>query len=107
MVHAALGLARRGQSDRHVPSTRQAHDAAHVKDLPDKDLAYLEKARGTSTTTSRGELGAAVRQDHRDLMMKQVIAAARQPDLGCRRSRLGALAVKLPHNYGEREHHFG
>ncbi|HET9623149.1 MAG TPA: RtcB family protein [Kofleriaceae bacterium] len=81
---------------------------AHVKDLPDKDLAYLEEG-----TQHFDDYVAAVSwaqqyaRTNRDLMMKQVVAAARRPEVGLPAFELGALAVNCHHNYVEREHHFG
>jgi tRNA-splicing ligase RtcB len=81
---------------------------AHLKDLPDKDLAYLEEG-----TQHFDDYVAAVSwaqgfaKTNRDLMMQQVIAAARRPEAGLPAFALGALAVNCHHNYVEREHHFG
>jgi len=91
-VHAALGLARRGQSDRHVLIELAKHDMRqHSKICPTRTSRTSRKHAALRRLRRGGELGAAVRQDQRDLMMKQVIAAARQPDLACG-VELGALA---------------
>ena len=80
----------------------------HAKDLPDEDLAYL--AEGTEhfddyvTAVSWAQQFA---KTNRDLMMQQVLAAARKPEVGLPGFALGALAVNCHHNYVEQEHHFG
>jgi len=80
----------------------------HLKDLPDKDLAYL--AEGTQHFDDYvAAVGWAQRyaRTNRELMMQQVIAAARGEATGLPAFALGALAVNCHHNYVEREHHFG
>ncbi len=80
----------------------------HVKDLPDKDLAYL--AEGTAHFADYvAAVGWAQRfaKTNRELMMRQVIAAARSSSLGLPAFALGELAVNCHHNYVEAEHHFG
>lgn len=80
----------------------------HVRNLPDKDLAYLQQ--GTRHFDDYvAAVGWAQRyaRKNRDLMMTQVIAAARKPGMGLPRFTLGELAVNCHHNYVEREHHFG
>jgi len=80
----------------------------HVRNLPDKDLAYLQQ--GTRHFDDYvAAVGWAQRyaRKNRDLMMTQVIAAARKPGMGLPRFALGELAVNCHHNYVEREHHFG
>jgi len=80
----------------------------HIKDLPDKDLAYLEEG-----TDHFADYVAAVdwaqrfARRNRELMMRQVIAAARSEAIGLPAFELGGLAVNCHHNYVEREHHFG
>ena len=80
----------------------------HIKDLPDKDLAYF--AEGTRHFDDYvAAVGWAQRyaKINRELMMQQVIAAARDPRAGLAAFELGALAVNCHHNYVETEHHFG
>jgi tRNA-splicing ligase RtcB len=79
--------------------------AAHLKDLPDKDLAYLRE--GTQHFDDYvAAVGWAQRyaRTNRELMMANVVAAARRllPAF-----TLGDLAVNCHHNYVQREHHFG
>jgi tRNA-splicing ligase RtcB len=80
----------------------------HVKDLPDKDLAYLTE--GTRHFADYVEaVGWAQRYAklNRELMMRSVIAAARDGRAGSPAFELGELAVNCHHNYVEVEHHFG
>ena len=80
----------------------------HVKDLPDKDLAYLEEG-----TQHFQDYVAAVgwaqqyARTNRDLMMAQLVAAIGAPGVGLPQFGLGEMAVNCHHNYVEREHHFG
>jgi tRNA-splicing ligase RtcB len=80
----------------------------HVQNLPDKDLAYLEEG-----TQHFADYVAAVdwaqrfARTNRELMMHQVVAAARTASAGLPAFELGELAVNCHHNYVEREHHFG
>jgi tRNA-splicing ligase RtcB len=80
----------------------------HVKNLPDKDLAYL-----TAGTRHFDDYVAAVdwaqryAKVNRKLMMQSVIAAARAPAAGLPAFELGEMAVNCHHNYVETEHHFG
>jgi tRNA-splicing ligase RtcB len=80
----------------------------HVQNLPDKDLAYLEEG-----TQHFADYVAAVdwaqrfARQNRELMMHQVVAAARTASAGLPAFELGELAVNCHHNYVEREHHFG
>jgi len=80
----------------------------HVKDLPDKDLAYLEEG-----TQHFQDYVAAVSwaqqyaRTNRDLMMAQLVAAIGAPGVGLPQFELGEMAVNCHHNYVEREHHFG
>jgi tRNA-splicing ligase RtcB (3'-phosphate/5'-hydroxy nucleic acid ligase) len=77
----------------------------HIKDLPDKDLAYLKEG-----TEHFDDYVAAVQwaqryaMTNRSLMMDAVIGAARaeQPPF-----ELGETAVNCHHNYVAPEHHFG
>ncbi|MGE0546627.1 MAG: RtcB family protein [Kofleriaceae bacterium] len=77
----------------------------HLKDLPDKDLAYLREG-----TTHFDDYVAAVdwaqryAMTNRRLMMDAVVGAARA-ELPA--FELGAMAVNCHHNYVAREHHFG
>jgi tRNA-splicing ligase RtcB len=80
----------------------------HVKNLPDKDLAYLEE--GTEHFADYvAAVGWAQRfaRRNRELMMAQLIRALRAPAIGLPGFELGELAVNCHHNYVEREHHFG
>jgi len=80
----------------------------HVKNLPDKDLAYLRE--GTEHFDDYvAAVGWAQRfaRNNRELMMAAVVAAARDDGLGLPPFELGELAVNCHHNYVEREHHFG
>jgi tRNA-splicing ligase RtcB len=80
----------------------------HLKDLPDKDLAYLRE--GTEHFDDYvAAVGWAQRyaKTNRELMMRQVIAAARSERVGLPEFALGELAVNCHHNYVETEHHFG
>jgi tRNA-splicing ligase RtcB (3'-phosphate/5'-hydroxy nucleic acid ligase) len=80
----------------------------HVKDLPDKDLAYLEE--GTAHFADYVDaVGWAQRfaRTNRDVMMRHVLAAARSEVAGLPPFELGQVAVNCHHNYVEREHHFG
>ena len=80
----------------------------HVDDLPDKDLAYLkEGTRHFDDYVSAVGWAQRYAKTNRELMMQQVIAAARGSDVGLPAFELGALAVNCHHNYVEREHHFG
>jgi tRNA-splicing ligase RtcB len=80
----------------------------HVKDLPDKDLAYLEEG-----TEHFADYVAAVAwaqryaKINRELMMSRVVGAARDEAVGLPPFSLGELAINCHHNYVEREHHFG
>jgi tRNA-splicing ligase RtcB len=80
----------------------------HVQNLPDKDLAYLEE--GTQHFTDYVEAvdwAQRFARTNRELMMHQVVAAARTASVGLPAFELGELAVNCHHNYVEREHHFG
>jgi tRNA-splicing ligase RtcB len=80
----------------------------HMKDLPDKDLAYLEE--GTEHFADYvAAVGWAQRyaRINRELMMRQVISAAHAEAAGLPPFALGELAVNCHHNYVETEHHFG
>jgi tRNA-splicing ligase RtcB len=77
----------------------------HIKDLPDKDLAYLSE--GTDHFADyvfAVEWAQRFAMTNRHLMMDAIIAVARAelPEF-----ELGELAVNCHHNYVTREHHFG
>jgi tRNA-splicing ligase RtcB len=77
----------------------------HVKDLPDRDLAYL--AEGTEhfdDYVQAVEWAQRYAMTNRQLMMDAVVRAARGvlPPF-----ELGDVAVNCHHNYVAREHHFG
>ena len=80
----------------------------HLKDLPDKDLAYLEE--GTRHFDDYvAAVGWAQRyaMTNRHLMMDAVVGAAHTEEACLPPFELGELAVNCHHNYVEREHHFG
>jgi tRNA-splicing ligase RtcB len=62
VVHAALGLARRGQRHRHaLHRAGQEGRRAHQRNLPDQDLAYFEEGSAVlRRLRARGGLGAEV-----------------------------------------------
>jgi tRNA-splicing ligase RtcB len=79
-----------------------------LKNLPDKDLAYLRE--GTTHFDDYVQaVGWAQRyaMTNRQLMMSAVIDAAKRKDSGLPRFELGEMAVNCHHNYVEREEHFG
>jgi len=80
----------------------------HIKDLPDKDLAYLRE--GTEHFDDYvAAVGWAQRfaMTNRQLMMGAVVAAAKRSDSGLPPFELGETAVNCHHNYVAKEHHFG
>jgi tRNA-splicing ligase RtcB (3'-phosphate/5'-hydroxy nucleic acid ligase) len=80
----------------------------HVKNLPDKDLAYLtEGARHFDDYVAAVDWAQRYAKVNRKLMMQSVIAAARDPAAGLPPFELGEMAVNCHHNYVETEHHFG
>jgi tRNA-splicing ligase RtcB (3'-phosphate/5'-hydroxy nucleic acid ligase) len=80
----------------------------HVRNLPDADLAYLEEGtRHFQDYVAAVDWAQRFARRNRDLMMANVVAAARQVGVGLPRFELGELAVNCHHNYVEREHHFG
>ena len=80
----------------------------HVKDLPDKDLAYLEEGtRHFDDYVAAVSWAQRYAKTNRELMMRAVIAAARHDRIGLPEFALGELAVNCHHNYVEVEHHFG
>jgi tRNA-splicing ligase RtcB (3'-phosphate/5'-hydroxy nucleic acid ligase) len=80
----------------------------HVKDLPDRDLAYLsEGTRHFDDYVAAVGWAQRYARTNRELMMRQVLAAARSARAGLPAFELGELAVNCHHNYVEAEHHFG
>jgi tRNA-splicing ligase RtcB len=80
----------------------------HLRNLPDANLAYLEEGtRHFRDYVAAVDWAQRFARKNRDLMMAQVIAAAREPGVGLPQFELGELAVNCHHNYVEREHHFG
>src|SRR5690349_8797812 len=80
----------------------------HVKDLPDKDLAYLkEGTRHFDDYVAAVDWAQRFAKTNRKLMMQSVIEAARSPGAGLPPFELGEMAVNCHHNYVESEHHFG
>ncbi len=80
----------------------------HLKNLPDKDLAYLRE--GTQHFEDYVQaVGWAQRyaMTNRQLMMSAVIDAAKSHKSGLPKFSLGEMAVNCHHNYVEREEHFG
>jgi tRNA-splicing ligase RtcB len=76
-----------------------------VKNLPDKDLAYLQEgSRHFADYVEAVEWAQRYAMTNRQLMMDAVVAAARTklPPFA-----LGEHAVNCHHNYVAREHHFG
>src|SRR5207237_1107783 len=82
------------------------HDMKHhLKDLPDKDLAYLkEGSRHFADYVEAVEWAQRFAAANRQLMMDGILSAVRRhlPVF-----ELGELAVNCHHNYVAREHHFG
>ena len=77
----------------------------HIKDLPDKDLAYLrEGTEHFAEYVFAVEWAQRYAMTNRHLMMDAIVAAATRelPAFS-----LGELAVNCHHNYVAREHHFG
>ena len=77
----------------------------HIKNLPDKDLAYLsEGTQHFDDYVTAVEWAQRYAMTNRRLMMDAVVGAARAqlPPF-----ELGELAVNCHHNYVAREHHFG
>src|SRR4051812_30879471 len=80
----------------------------HIKNLPHKDLAYLsEGTEHFADYVAAVDWAQRFARANRELMMRNVIAAARRPELGLPAFALGEHAVNCHHNYVEREHHFG
>jgi tRNA-splicing ligase RtcB len=80
----------------------------HARNLPDANLAYLEEGtRHFRDYVAAVDWAQRFARKNRELMMAQVVAAARTPGTGLPQFELGELAVNCHHNYVEREHHFG
>jgi tRNA-splicing ligase RtcB len=80
----------------------------HIKDLPDKDLAYLEEGtRHFDDYVQAVEWAQRYAMTNRRLMMDAVVGAARKAESGLPAFELGELAVNCHHNYVAKEHHFG
>ena len=76
-----------------------------IKDLPDKDLAYLrEGTKHFHDYVDAVDWAQRYAATNRRLMMDAVLAAARQE---LRPFELGEIAVNCHHNYVAREHHYG
>jgi len=77
----------------------------HVKNLPDRDLAYLQEgSRHFADYVEAVEWAQRYAMTNRQIMMSAVIGAAKKelPPF-----TLGESAVNCHHNYVAREHHFG
>lgn len=77
----------------------------HVKNLPDRDLAYLQEgSRHFADYVEAVEWAQRYAMTNRQIMMDAVIGAAKKelPAFA-----LGDSAVNCHHNYVAREHHFG
>jgi tRNA-splicing ligase RtcB len=80
----------------------------HIKDLPDKDLAYLtEGTEHFDDYVQAVDWAQRYAMANRRTMMDAVIAAARTEDAGLPPFELGEIAVNCHHNYVAKEHHFG
>ncbi|TMQ18316.1 MAG: RtcB family protein [Deltaproteobacteria bacterium] len=80
----------------------------HLKDLPDKNLAYLrEGSAHFADYVEAVDWAQRYARRNRELMMQHVLTAARDEAIGLPPFELGELAVNCHHNYVEREHHFG
>jgi tRNA-splicing ligase RtcB len=79
-----------------------------VKNLPDKDLAYLvEGSKHFADYVQAVEWAQRYAMTNRQLMMDAVVAAAHTKQARLPPFTLGELAVNCHHNYVAREHHFG
>ena len=77
----------------------------HLRNLPDKDLAYLrEGSQHFDDYVEAVEWAQRYAMTNRQLMMDAVIAAAKRE---LPKFALGTHAVNCHHNYVAREHHFG
>jgi tRNA-splicing ligase RtcB len=91
----------------HFIELAQKDMRRHIKDLPDRDLAYFEEGAEhfDEYTFAVGWAQAYARQN-RDLMMEQVLDALR--GLGSLPPfAADELAVNCHHNYVQREQHYG
>ena len=82
MGHAALGLARRRQPDRHATSSssRSRTCGAAFINLPDEDLAYLrEGASYFDDYVEAVDWAQEFARRNRELMMDAVLEALRRP----------------------------
>jgi tRNA-splicing ligase RtcB len=80
----------------------------HIKNLPDKDLAYLTE--GTAHFDDYVDAVSWAQRyamTNRQLMMDAVVRAARSDKSRLPAFELGEMAVNCHHNYVEKEHHFG
>ena len=79
-----------------------------IKNLPDKDLAYLtEGTRHFDDYVKAVEWAQRYAMTNRQLMMDAVVRAAKSKEAGLPPFELGKLAVNCHHNYVAKEHHFG
>ncbi len=80
----------------------------HVKNLPDKDLAYLtEGTKHFDDYVEAVQWAQRYAMTNRQLMMDAVVRAARHEDCKLPPFELGETAVNCHHNYVATEHHFG
>jgi len=80
----------------------------HVRNLPDRDLAYLEEGTHHFDDYWRAvDWAQRYAMTNRQLMMDAVVDAARSEAAGLPPFQLGDTAVNCHHNYVAREHHFG
>jgi tRNA-splicing ligase RtcB len=107
LVHAALGLAWRGQCHRQPFHRAGQKDAElHQRNLPDRDLAYLEEgARYFGDYVRAVSWAQKFAMSNREVMMANLIATVRQVITKPFESHVEA--VNCHHNYVQKEHHFG
>jgi len=80
----------------------------HAKNLPDRDLAYLDEGtRHFDDYVQAVDWAQRYAMTNRRLMMDAVIDAARADAGKLPAFELGEMAVNCHHNYVAREHHFG
>ena len=80
----------------------------HIKNLPDKDLAYFtEGTEHFADYVQAVEWAQRYAMANRSAMMDAVIAAAQAEESKLPAFELGEIAVNCHHNYVTREHHFG
>ena len=107
---AAAGCKKKGGADcdkaiNHSMDLAKADMQRHIKDLPDKDLAYLkEGSEHFDDYVEAVHWAQRFALTNREIMMDAVIAAAHDelPPF-----KLGDVAVNCHHNYVATEHHFG